>query len=332
MTFGEGGHSKLLLSTGKDIRIIGMDRDPFAFQKAVEMSQSSSGRLLPILAKFSELPALLDKYKIKKGSINGAIIDLGPSKLQFNDSARGFWFDCDGPLDMRMDGDRFPNSITADDVINSLDSEHLAKIFKTYGEEKYYKKYANAIVDSRFMLKRLSSTFELAKLIATLNNDAIYNDEIRSFTPALKVFQALRIFVNNEVNELNYAILKLREYLCLSSSIPQSTVNLVETIKLSESEAQTSDSGKLIVLPSNILEDRLVKKHFQGVDVDDPLTQLQIQKLKSNLNLLTSQELSRYFFKKWLLFSKPITRSHHDFLNRNPLTKLCKLRLGLRIK
>lgn len=331
MTFGDGGHTKLLLSTGKDIRIIAMDRDPISFQKAYEMSLLTFGQVFPLLAKFSEMPVLLEKYKIKKESINGAIMDLGPSQSQLNDPNRGFWYNRDGPLDMRMDGDRFSNSIKADDVINSLDANYLARIFKIYGEEKYSKKYANAIIDSRFMLKRISTTFELAKLVSTLNNEAIFDDKPQSFKSASKVFQALRMFVNNEINEVNYAILKIREFLCLSHSISKEMTHSIETIKLTENEVQASDTGKLIVLSSNSVEDKLVKKHFQSVCLDDPLTQTQFQKLKSNLNLPTPQEMDQYMNKKWIAFYKSTYNLNQDFLNFNSVKLPKKLRLGLRI-
>src|SRR5690606_39199758 len=110
----------------------------------------------------------------------------------------GFSIKTDGPLDMRMDGDRFPNMPTAADVVNSLDAEDLAKIFKTYGEEKAAMKVAQAIVDSRFMMKSLRTTRELATLVGNLLGHDRHDQLGRSAHPATKVFQALRIFVNNE--------------------------------------------------------------------------------------------------------------------------------------
>lgn len=129
-------------------------------------------RLIPLLGRFSELPSLLNNKGVEENSLDGIVLDAGCSSMQFETAERGFSINCEGPLDMRMDGNRFPEQATAADVVNSLDAKDLAKILKTYGEEKKYNKIAQAIIDARYMMMEIKTTKQLAALVA-----AIYGNE-----------------------------------------------------------------------------------------------------------------------------------------------------------
>ncbi|RWS14212.1 putative methyltransferase-like protein 15 [Dinothrombium tinctorium] len=292
MTFGSGGHSKYLLSRNKNITIYALDRDPIAYRKAVDLSTKMNGCIVPLLGKFSDLPMLLQNVGVKKGSINGVILDLGPSSMQYDDPSRGFSISSEGPLDMRMDGNRNPNIPTADDVINTLDSNSLAKIFKIYGEEKLAKKFANAIVDSRFMLKRIKTTQELSQLLASVAGQHSVDSIGRFSHAATKVFLALRIFVNNELNELNYALTKIREYLVLDDSVNFKNSD-------NEDELKKYNSGKIAVISFHSLEDRIVKRHLKGINIDEPIAQTISQKVNNSFNTPTQEEIETMLEKKW---------------------------------
>ncbi|RWS30184.1 putative methyltransferase-like protein 15 [Leptotrombidium deliense] len=325
LTFGGGGHSRYLLSRNKDITIFALDRDPVAYKKATALSATFKGRIVPMLGKFSDLPKLLDEHNVEKGMINGAIMDLGASSMQYDDSVRGFSISADGPLDMRMDGNKNPNVATADDVINTLDAHSLAKIFKVYGEERLATKYANVIVDSRFMLKRIRTTKELAQLIAAATSESSKDSLGRHAHPATKVFLALRIFVNNELNELNYALTKIREYLCLDANekLRERTVD--------DEEIKDNKSGKIAVLSFHSLEDRLVKRHFTGIDIDDPISQSISQKITNRFNSPTLEEVNEFVSRKWLPINKHVITPEEEEILANPRSRSAKLRIALRV-
>ncbi|KAM7291964.1 12S rRNA N4-methylcytidine methyltransferase [Ixodes scapularis] len=198
----------------------------------------------PVLSRFSEVEETLEQLGVEPNSVDGAILDCGCSSMQFDDPSRGFGLSTNGPLDMRMDAERYPNEPTAADVVNSLDYESLARILKVYGEEKKAKKVAQAIVDSRFMMRSIDTTWELAQLVETALSDGLGERRDMLGRPthlATKTFMALRIFVNDELNELNHALTVGRRLL--------------------------RPGGRLAVLSFHSLEDRLVKRHFQTVDL-----------------------------------------------------------------
>lgn len=248
LTFGAGGHTKAILAAAKHVRVFALDRDPLAFRRAQEMAkQYPAGQLVPLLGRFSELGPLLKKHGVLPGHLDGALIDCGCSSMQMDDPQRGFGLARQGPLDMRMDAARFPDEPTAADIVNSLDYDSLVKVLKLYGEEKRAKKVAQAIVDSRFLMKSLRTTSELARIVEVALDDTTPNvDSLgRPSHPATKTFMALRILVNNELNELHWAMGLLQRWL--------------------------RPMGRLAVLSFHSLEDRIVKRHFQGVDVAEPV-------------------------------------------------------------
>ncbi|XP_006559840.1 probable methyltransferase-like protein 15 homolog isoform X3 [Apis mellifera] len=204
MTFGAGGHSMKILESSPNIKIFALDRDPIAHQFALKLSEKYPEQIIPLLGRFSELPQLLCKYKVNVNSIDGFLFDFGCSSMQLDIGERGFSLSKDGPLDMRMDGFRYPQEPTAAEVLKEITEEDLAFILKIYGNEKYAKKIARAIIETRYTFRNLKTTQELAQLIESVISEKRF-DQLGRFTHcATKTFQALRIFVNNELNEINY--------------------------------------------------------------------------------------------------------------------------------
>lgn len=165
MTFGAGGHSTALLQSAPGIKILALDRDPTANNYAKQLQEQYPNQVTPLLGRFSELPALLAANKVDFDSIDGILFDFGCSSMQFDEADRGFAISKDGPLDMRMDKDRFPDQPTAAQVLSKIDEDDLARILKVYGEEKNAKKIARGIIEARYLFKRLETTKELADVV-----------------------------------------------------------------------------------------------------------------------------------------------------------------------
>lgn len=325
MTFGGGGHTRHLLSLKKDIHVIALDRDPEAHGRAVELSKVTN-RVIPVLGRFSEAPQHLTALGVKKGTLNGIIMDLGASSHQMETPDRGFGLARDGPLDMRMDKDRFPNQPTAADVINTLDSDALANIFKAYGDERHAKKIAQAIVDSRFMMHSIKRTKQLTQLVSSIVDTEDRFDAIgRETSASTKVFQALRIFVNNELNELDYAIEKMREYLYLdpkSTHLDLKDKNVIENTPLS--------GGIFAIISFHSLEDSIVKNHFNTLifgQGTDPYK----QRPWNAMETATKQEIDLVSKRKWLPLKKFVLFPTEVEVLTNPKSRSAKLRCAMRV-
>ncbi|XP_072825805.1 12S rRNA N(4)-cytidine methyltransferase METTL15 isoform X3 [Vicugna pacos] len=165
MTFGSGGHTKAILQKESDITVYALDRDPAAYAIAEQLSKFYPKQIRAILGQFSEAEALLIKAGVQPETLDGVLLDLGCSSMQLDAPERGFSLRKDGPLDMRMDGDRYPDMPTAADVVNALDQQALASILRTYGEEKHAKKIASAIVQARSIYP-ITRTQQLASIVA----------------------------------------------------------------------------------------------------------------------------------------------------------------------
>lgn len=330
MTFGGGGHTRRLLDTNKSIKVVAVDRDPVAYRKAQQLATEvaiKSKRLninqsvIPIHGQFSTVMRKIHLNGIPYASVNGVLFDLGASSLQYDDASRGFALSSDGPLDMRMDTSNESN-ITAEDVVNNLSQEHLALIIKTYGEERRSRKIASAIVDARTLLGRIKTTQELAKIVATTRQS--YIDSMGRFAHGgTKLFQALRIFVNNELNELNYALEKIREFL-----IPS------KVTKTDNGEDLISEPyGVAAVLTFHSLEDRIVKRHFTGVDINEPTFKYLTQHDRIQTTMLTEidkiEQLGEY--KNWRPLLKQVKRPTETEVAANPRSRSAKLRAALRV-
>ena len=247
-TFGRGGHSRqILASLGSNGRLIGLDRDLSAIEVGKELAKEDP-RFTIVHTPFSRLSEVCQELDLV-GKVDGILLDIGVSSPQLDDGSRGFSFDKDGPLDMRMDQSA-PKS--AQSVIATYDVKQLAYIFKVYGEERFANQVARAIVRRREN-EPFTSTKDLANVIA----GAIPGKPTPKHK-ATRCFQALRIEVNSELEELKTALQGAVEVLA-----PQ---------------------GRLCVISFHSLEDRIVKTFFKESS--------QGQKVPSVVPL-TSEELDR---------------------------------------
>ena len=220
-TVGAGGHAETILSAHPEIeRYLACDRDPMALAVAKEKLAPWGKKVEWIHGPFSELAGYLHRLKLR--SIDGFLIDIGISSMQLNAVERGFSFRGDGPLDMRMDpgGD-----VTAETLVNDLPEEELARIFYEYGEERRSRAAARAIVHLRKKRRIRTSGDLLFAIEPVLRRGKIH--------PATKIFQALRIAVNQELQQLQAG---------LDAAI-----------------ASLSSGGRLAVISFHSLEDRIVK-------------------------------------------------------------------------
>ncbi|CAL1267182.1 unnamed protein product [Larinioides sclopetarius] len=305
MTFGAGGHTRHLLQAAK-LKLFCLDRDPCAYEKAVKLADEYGDAVTPLLGKFSEIQPLLTKHGIQPNSVDGILIDAGCSSMQMDSSVRGFAISRNGPLDMRMDGNRFPDQPTAADVLNSLDVPSLVKIFKIYGEEKQAKKIAQALFDAKYMLKTINTTHELAELVqSTLGSEQRFDKLQRTAHVATKIFQALRIFVNDELNELNYAMEMAHLFL--------------------------KPGGRIAVLTFHSLEDRIVKRHFLGIHMDEPVSHTLRQKYKNAFAYHSLDDVNEVTAKRWHPLHKNVITPTNDEIESNPRSRSAKLRVAEKV-
>jgi len=222
-TFGRGGYTKAILEAA-DCKVIGIDRDPEAVAVGREFETRYPNRFQILEGPFGEIETLLQDANISQ--VNGIAFDLGVSSPQLDTAERGFSFRQDGPLDMRMSRE----GRTAADLVNQTPEADLANIIYQYGEERASRKIAKAIVEQR-KLQKFTRTLELAQLIEKIMPR---RDETH---PATKTFQALRIAVNGELDELQHGL--------------QASENLL------------ADQGRLAVVTFHSLEDRIVKNFLR---------------------------------------------------------------------
>lgn len=324
MTFGAGKLSRQLLDTNKSIKIIAVDRDPAAYRLANQLAkelQVKSAKLgirqsiVPIHACFKQAKRSIHLAGVPFSTVHGLIFDLGPSTLQYADPQRGFSTESDGPLDMRMDTSNI-SDITAEDVVNNLSQENLAIVLKLYGPERKARKIANAIVDARTLLGRIRTTKELAKIVASCSSSANIDTFASTSHPATNTFRALRIFVNNELNELNYALDDIREFL-----IPAKSTD----------DALQGRCGLAAVLSRDSNEDRIVKRHFSGIDVHEPAVKYLSQHDRIRTNESPDQQRVKGGPKKWLQLLKYVPEPGDEELVRDPHSYNARLRIAARL-
>ena len=223
-TFGRGGHSRLILARlGADGRLIALDRDPAAIRAGADIVDP---RFTIVHGAFGKLAALLSQLGI--GRVHGILLDLGVSSPQLEQAERGFSFRRDAPLDMRMDTTR---GATAAEWLATAGESEIQEVIRNYGEERFAKQIAAAIVAARAR-GSLCTTRQLAALVA----EAIPTREPRQ-DPATRTFQAIRIHLNQELEELSLVL-------------PQ-CVDLLEP------------GGRLVVISFHSLEDRIVKRFLR---------------------------------------------------------------------
>lgn len=204
-TFGGGGHSfAIAKKIAPEGILLALDRDPERVHEGEKLSpayEELGVRFLLRTANYATLPAILAQEKLPRA--DGLILDLGFSSMHVDDPERGFSFQGEGPLDMRYDQ---RNGITAAEVVNSFGGEALAEIFKTYGEESAFRPIAEAIVIAR-KKERIFTVGALRRIVETIKSPA----RERGIHPATKIFQALRIYVNDEMKNLSTLLSVLPE-------------------------------------------------------------------------------------------------------------------------
>jgi 16S rRNA (cytosine1402-N4)-methyltransferase len=227
-TVGLGGHSRALLEAGAS-RVIGLDRDVDALQHAAATLASFGDRVELVHADYRELDRVLDERGIEL--VNGTLADLGVSSMQLDAAGRGFSFRRDEPLDMRMDRTQGP---TAADLIASADERELADVIFQYGEERFSRRIARALVQARSE-RPIATTGELAQIVRR----AVPSRGYQRIDPSTRTFQALRIWVNRELDGLEQFL---------------------------QSAAHRLAAGaRLTVISFHSLEDRIVKHTFRAL-------------------------------------------------------------------
>jgi 16S rRNA (cytosine1402-N4)-methyltransferase len=221
-TFGAGGYTRAILKAA-DCRVVAIDRDPAAIARATSLAAEFSGRLIVAESPFSEMDAVAHGLGIE--AVDGVVLDIGVSSMQLDEAERGFSFQADGPLDMRMS----QAGTTAADVVNSLEESELADILYGLGEEKRSRAIARAIV-----ARRATAPFQSTKDLADIVRRVIGSRAVPGHHPATRTFQALRIYVNDELGQLARG--------------------------LSAAERRLRPGGRLVVVTFHSLEDRIVKR------------------------------------------------------------------------
>ncbi|MDH5638815.1 MAG: 16S rRNA (cytosine(1402)-N(4))-methyltransferase RsmH [Nitrospinota bacterium] len=232
-TLGAGGHAEAILKAMDQVRLIGMDKDDVAIALSKSRLAPFGERVSFKRADFSRIGQVLDEYDFP--TVDAILMDLGVSSMQIDNPSRGFSFSHPGPLDMRMDKSQ---KTTASDIVNSADEKELVRIFREYGEERNAPKVARAIVRER-ALSPIDSTDRLAGIVSKVSSSPPGRRRIH---PATRVFQALRIAVNDEMSALHPALQTAVERL--------------------------NPGGRIAVISFHSLEDRIVKRAFFDMAAD----------------------------------------------------------------
>jgi len=282
-TFGRGGHSGEIVKRLTSGKLIAIDRDAQAFCEARELINSCLGKIECIHGNFSDIQELLKKAGYR--CVDGMLFDLGVSSPQLDTSERGFSYMQDAPLDMRMDTGE---EQTAFNAVNTWSEETLKKVFYEFGEERYGGQIARAIVRKRER-EQITTTFELNSVIFSAIPSAARREAQH---PSKRVFQALRIAVNDELGSISSMLEKAPEML--------------------------KDNGRICVISFHSLEDRIVKNSFLACTKgcicprDFPIC---VCGFKPTLRVITK---------------KPIT-PRQDELDANPRARSAKLRVAERV-
>jgi 16S rRNA (cytosine1402-N4)-methyltransferase len=240
-TLGLGGHAAAILAHCPQARLVGLDRDQDALALARRRLATEADRVTLVHAVYDQLPKVLERLGLSH--VDGVLFDLGISSLQVDERRRGFAYAEDAPLDMRMDQSR---GVTAADVVNTYSAEELARVLRTYGEERFARRIADGIVRERAVAPFTSS----ARLVDVVRAAIPAAQRQSGGHPAKRTFQALRIEVNDELSSLARALPAAIGALALG--------------------------GRVVVLAYHSLEDRLVKQTFAagaaaGVPVGVPV-------------------------------------------------------------
>lgn len=276
-TFGAGGYTGAILNAGANV--IGIDRDPNAIAGGQKLVDEMSGRFILVQGRFSGL----DEISIDAGydQVDGVVLDVGVSSMQLDQAERGFSFQKDGPLDMRM----AQSGVSAADVVNYVPRTDLTRIIGILGEEKKASRVAKAIAEAR-EIELFTTTLQLARVI----EKAVGRRSSDKIHPATRTFQALRIFVNRELEELAKALFAAERIL--------------------------KAGGRLVVVTFHSLEDRIVKRFFadRSLNSSGSRHMPQIETRPSTFDLIKRGAL----------------KASGDEAEQNPRSRSAKLRFGVR--
>ncbi len=274
-TFGAGGYSRAILEKAA-CSVVALDRDPEACERARSLAADYSDRFIFFSGRFSDMPALFSPLQC-----DGIVFDLGVSSPQIDEAKRGFSFKHEGPLDMRME----KQGLSAADVVNSFDEPEIARILWVYGEERRSRAIARAIVEKR-KVAPFTTTTQLADLVR-----AIVGFERPGFDPATRTFQGLRLYVNDELRQLEEG--------------------------LKASEDLLKEGGRLVVVSFHSLEDRLVKTFLKEKSGGRPHASRYLPELP--------EEEAIFVVKN----KKPLS-PQEDELRTNPRARSARLRWAIR--
>lgn len=254
MTLGGGGHSSLILSKLKTGHLYSFDQDDFAIEKARKRLEQVGNNFTIIKSNFKYIKSKLEEQGITK--VDGVLYDLGVSSFQFDDAERGFSYRMDAPLDMRMDRN---SELSAKTIVNEWPVSKMIEIFYKYGEEKFSKQIAYKIDEAR-KEKPINTTFELVDIIKSALPAKVLNQKGH---PAKKVFQALRVAVNDELRVFEYS--------------------------LNDALSMLNKGGRCVVISFQSLEDKICKHTFKEASTLNIPANLPIQtsNMKAPFTLIT---------------------------------------------
>lgn len=293
-TFGAGGYSRALLDSC-DCRVYGIDRDPRAVGAAAALKARYGERLTLLPGRFGDMQALLDAVGIT--AVDGVALDIGVSSMQIDDPARGFSFREDGPLDMRMSGEGPHAGPSAADIVNSAEEADLADIIYTYGEERLSRAVARAIVKARGEAP-ITRTAALADIVrAAVRSRTGKGRSHETIDPATRTFQALRIYVNDELGELDRG--------------------------LAAAEALLRPAGRLAVVSFHSLEDRRVKLFLAARSGSSA-------RPSRHSPTLHARGFARGAVPSFRLIGRKAVRPSDEEIARNPRARSARLRAAVR--
>lgn len=282
-TFGAGGYSRAILDAA-NVAVVAFDRDPSAGEAAADFHEAFAGRFTFHAARFSTMADHV------AGSVDAIVFDIGVSSMQLDESARGFSFQADGPLDMRMSaahGHDLEDAPTAADLVNTLDESRLANLIFQLGDERRSRAISRAICRRR-MERPILSTLDLANVVAKAYGKPPKDGR----NPATRTFQALRIAVNDELGELARGL------------------HAAETI--------LKPGGRLVVVTFHSLEDRMVKRFFAARSGKQAGISRHFPEI---------EQFERQTFQ--IINQRPLAPSNQE-VARNPRARSAKLRYGTR--
>jgi len=283
-TFGGGGYSKAILEEFNIKNLLAIDRDPTA--KIFYNNLKKRFKNIELFnEKFSKIDEIIKKSKFSKINFDVIIFDLGVSSNQIDNPDRGFSFQNEGPLDMKMGS----STLNAYEIVNSFDETKLADIFFQFGEEKHSRKIAKNIIKDR-AIKPIDNTIALSDIV---KKSIPHSNTKNKIHPATKTFQALRIYINDELNELKLALQK--------------------------SENLLAPNGLLIIVSFQSLEDRIVKDFFNHKSG---------KRWRSSRHLPDLGDLGPITLK--IITKKPLRPKDFE-INNNPRSRSAKLRVAQKI-